>query len=592
MRLHDVAKYLRTVRRLKLNQIYWRSRYMVGKKFPPPPLPSPPADLAVSLAPAQLSQFPPVPLFHRPGPPGTEGVAMMERGEFRHLNLTRNINQDRPDWRLGDQTEHRLWINTLHYHYWLHDLAEAAAGAESSDPARGLMAHYLSDWLQRCGLDAPGSRQLAWNPYVIATRITWWIRALLVTQASAAALAPELKQAMLASMWRQAAYLHKHVEWDLRANHLLRDAVGLAWAGRFFSGDAARAWLATAARIAMDQVHEQVLPDGGHFERSPMYHLDVMEDVLSLALLLDDGPARAAMIEAWGKMAEFLRWVAHPDGGIALLNDSALNGAAAPAHMLSLAGAIGAAIAPGAAVAPGPPTGGRLFADTGLAVWRNGPWTLFFDVGPIGPDYQPGHAHADTLSLECSFSGARLFVDPGTYSYDNDSRRAYDRSTAAHNTVCVDNADSSEVWHIFRVGRRARPLEVAAQFADTAMSASASHDGYDHLPGRPRHARAVSMAADGVLTVSDTVTGGGGHDVSGGFLLAPGWKAGPAPSGWQLSSGQLRLRVSVQGPPGLKLDTVERPYHPEYGLELQTTRITWSIAAPLPVAVRVVISPE
>ena len=38
----------------------------------------------------------------------------------------------------------------------------------------------------------------------------------------------------------------------------------------------------------------------------------------------------------------------------------------------------------------------------------------------------------------------------------DDERRRYDRSTAAHNTVSIDGTDSSEVWQIFRVGRRAK----------------------------------------------------------------------------------------------------------------------------------------
>ena len=129
--------------------------------------------------------------------------------------------------------------------------------------------------------------------------------------------------------------------------------------------------------------------------------------------------------------------------------------------------------------------GGRHFAETGTAIWHGDPWSLFLDLGPVGPDAQPGHAHADTLTLETSFAGQRLFVDPGILAYDDDSRRAYDRGTEAHNTVCIDGTDSSEMWKIFRVGRRARPRDVAVEIKDHAMRAAGSHDGYDHLLGEP-----------------------------------------------------------------------------------------------------------
>src|SRR5262249_32387885 len=157
---------------------------------------------------------------------------------------------------------------------------------------------------------------------------------------------------------------------------------------RFFQEDRAAGWLKTATRLALDQAAEQVLPDGGHFERSPMYHLHVMEDILSLALLLEDEEARRRLRDTWTAMAKGLAWLRHPDGNLALFNDGGLQGAGRVEHMLKLGDCIGVN------VPVQPRRGGRYFPDTGLAVWHGEPWTVFFDVGAIGPDYQPGHAHA------------------------------------------------------------------------------------------------------------------------------------------------------------------------------------------------------
>jgi len=206
-------------------------------------------------------------------------------------------------------------------------------------------------------------------------------------------------------------------------------------------------------------------------------------------------------------------------------------------------------------------------------VARN-PWTVFFDVGPIGPDYQPGHAHADTLTLETSFSGRRLFVDPGTYAYD-DARRRYDRSTDAHNTVCIDARDTSEVWHIFRVGRRAYAHHVSVEFNADGFTAGAAHDGYASLPGGPKHARTVSITNQRELRITDRVDGRGTHSLSGGWLLAPGWSAEAAPGGWRVSRDGQGVSVNVKGPAETKLGLERRPYHPEYGLEIETVRLCW-----------------
>ncbi len=83
---------------------------------------------------------------------------------------------------------------------------------------------------------------------------------------------------------------------------------------------------------------------------------------------------------------------------------------------------------------------------------------MVIDCGAIGPDYQPGHAHCDTLSYELAIDGRRVIVDSGVHDYEPTQHRAYARSTPAHNTVVIDGQEQSEMWGVFRVARRARPL--------------------------------------------------------------------------------------------------------------------------------------
>ena len=85
---------------------------------------------------------------------------------------------------------------------------------------------------------------------------------------------------------------------------------------------------------------------------------------------------------------------------------------------------------------------------------------MLIDVAKIGPDYLPGHAHADTLSFELSLYGKRLLVNSGISRYGTSLIRQFERSTEAHNTVAIDNKNSSEVWSGFRVARRAYPLDL------------------------------------------------------------------------------------------------------------------------------------
>jgi uncharacterized heparinase superfamily protein len=579
----DLGVYFRTARHLRWTQLLWRTRYTWERS----------RTLRVDAShsawretrpPQVRDDFPDVPLFHHPNLDPAATLASLTQGVFHHLNQSRYLGHEQPDWRLGSLTEDRLWTVTLHYHAWAFDLARIIAGGGTvAGDAVACLTHYLSDWIDRCALNTPGTRQLAWNAYAIATRLGWWIRSYHLLRGSHVQAWDDFRPALLRSLWQQASYLCRHLEWDLRGNHLLRDAVGLAWAGRFFAEKAARHWLALATQLALEQTAEQVLADGGHFERSPAYHLHVMEDIITLHFLLEDPVARTCLREAWQRMAEYLTWLRHPDGGIALFNDGGPNATVAPHLMLQMASGFDTGIAT-------THQGGRYFPDSGMVVWHGEPWSVFFDVGSVGPDYQPGHAHADTLSIECSCRGRRLFVDPGTYSYDNDDRRCYDRSTAAHNTVAVDHQNSSEVWHIFRVGRRAYPLDVSVEITASRMNAVASHNGYDHLPGRPHHTRRLSVHRDGPFSITDRITGRGRHQLEGGFLLAPEWLATPIEGGWNLKNGSDTVRLIVLGPKGLVLTGEQRAYHPEFGAELETTRLIWRTDGYLPVEVTMVAS--
>ena len=104
---------------------------------------------------------------------------------------------------------------------------------------------------------------------------------------------------------------------------------------------------------------------------------------------------------------------------------------------------------------------------------------MFADTGAIGPDYQPGHAHADTLTYELYYKGRKVVTDVGTSEYRG-KRRAFERSTAAHNVVEVGGRNSSEVWSSHRVGARARIVERQVE----PGRIYAAHDGYGFKVGR------------------------------------------------------------------------------------------------------------
>ena len=91
-------------------------------------------------------------------------------------------------------------------------------------------------------------------------------------------------------------------------------------------------------------------------------------------------------------------------------------------------------------------------SDSGYISLQTDLGKMIIDVGNIGIDYNPGHAHADSLSFELSINSKRFFVNSGTSTYSRSKLRNFQRSTKAHNTIEVNHTNSSDVWDIFRVG--------------------------------------------------------------------------------------------------------------------------------------------
>ena len=258
-----------------------------------------------------------------------------------------------------------------------------------------------------------------WHPYVVSTRIANWV--------AAATLAPELRTAAVAaSLRRQLAYLARNVEDDILGNHVLRNAKALVLGGEALGDEAASR---LGRRLLARELPEQVLPDGGHYERSPSYHRLVLLDLLETA-------AFAPVDDEVGRMTSFAAASARPDGAPALFNDGGLDIAPElalgdPAHGLDVREATGY-----------------------VFVRRPGLW-LAFDCGPPAPVFLPAHAHADALSFQLWLDGAPVVVDPGTSTYEPGAVRAWERGTEAHSTVAV-GGDQFRVWGAFRSGRLPR----------------------------------------------------------------------------------------------------------------------------------------
>lgn len=445
---------------------------------------------------------------------------------FRFLSVERRV-ASAADWDRADRP--RLWLYNAHYF----DDMVADDAHRRRDWHRTLIARWVAE--------NPPGRGVGWEPYPTSLRIVNWVKWALAGN--------RLDPCARHSLAVQARWLRRRLEYHLLGNHLWANAKALVSVGAFFDSDEADAWREKGLALLRRELTEQILSDGGHFERSPMYHAIVLEDVLDLMQLSACWPGLfdAAEVEHWrktaGRMLRWLRVMTHPDGGIALFNDAALGIAPDLAALTAYALALGV------------PEDRESLADieplpeSGYVRLQAGPAVLIADVGEIGPDYLPGHAHADTLSFELSIGGRRVLVNGGTSTYDAGPERFRQRGTAAHNTVAVDGRNSSEVWGSFRVAQRARPLEVEWGRDGVSLWLSGGHDGYRHLPGRVIHRRRWTLRSDG-LDVADTLDGRP-RSARARFHFATGeclaWTAEAASGGFSPARWHPRFGESLPG---------------------------------------------
>lgn len=477
---------------------------------------------------------------------------------FQVLNRTRDV-RSATDW--DNPVESKLWRYNVHYF----DDLNARDAETRAEWHRGLIARWITE--------NPPARGTGWEPYPTSLRITNWIKWIL----RGFDLGSELQtRKVLDSLASQARWLEKRLEIHLLANHLWANAKALVFAGVFFEGGEGDRWLEKGLSILQREIGEQILGDGGHFERSPMYHSIVLEDVLDMINLGLTFPDRLPasflkrLRDISGPMLRWLRVMTHPDGRISFFNDSAFGVAPEYVDLAEYARKIGIE-------APAEPlTGVVALPESGYVRIENGPATVICDVAPIGPDYLPAHGHADTLAFELSVRGKRVLVNGGTGTYEPGEARSLQRSTRSHNTVMVDGTDSSEVWGAFRVGSRARPF--GANWLETreGLVVSASHDGYCRLPGKVIHSREWSLT-DHSLSVADRLQGRF-ESATAHFGLHPDVQATIEGEGAILSFGSAARGPSIEiRAAGAKVAAQSSDWHPEFGLDVERTVLAVAI---------------
>jgi len=377
---------------------------------------------------------------------------------FSFLNLKQTFIKESTDWSFRD---HRmLWTYNLNYFDWLHQQGMSRElGLET-------LKHYYATPAEK--------NPIILHPYPTSLRIINTAKFLSKWHIKEDWIFDELVSDL--------QFLNGRLEYHLLANHLLENAFALYIGGLITNQSGLTL---KGKKLLIRELKEQVLNDGMHYERSPMYHLIVLErllDALNFAISTKDDLREVLKVYAVKMTRLAMNW--QDLERIPMMQDSAYDIAMTVPAILEYSASL---------LGEDYPSKPNELRESGYRILKSGDLTLVMNVGSIAPSYQPGHAHADELNFELFFEGKPIIVDTGVSTYEKNDRRLLERSTSSHNCVVL-GSNSSDVWSGFRVGGRANvKIDV-----DNDQKLKAEHDGFGTITSRTFDSNVI-----GQMTITD-----------------------------------------------------------------------------------------
>ena len=399
---------------------------------------------------------------------------------FTFLNLEYKF--DRIDWNFPNFG--KLWTYNLNYFDFLNQ------ENISKEVGLGLIEDYIyNQAILRDGLE----------PYPISLRIINWIKFISKHQIQ--------DEKIDIVLFKQLTLLNRTLEYHLLGNHLLENAFALLFGSYYFRDERI---YKRAKNLLETELNEQILQDGAHFELSPMYHQIILTKVLDCIHLVQGNDWRNDSLKSVleskaSEMGSWLGRVTYSNGDTPKVSDSAFAITFSSEQIFNYAKNLKLK------------TQNLKLSDSGYRKWELYNMELFMDIGKIGPDYIPGHAHADTFNFELYYKGSPIIVDTGISTYEKNSKRHLERSTESHNTIRIDETDSSEVWGGFRVARRAKIIDLK----ESENTVEATHDGYKRLGAY--HSRSFNKS-NGLFIIEDRIESNKTHQIESFLHFHPNCK--------------------------------------------------------------------
>jgi uncharacterized heparinase superfamily protein len=359
---------------------------------------------------------------------------------------------------------------------WLRDLAATGARAPATAVAEGLAARWL---------DAHGARvgEATWQPDVCATRLLMWTAHAPLLLSSTDLV---FRSAVLNALARMARHLDRAADKVPAGAQRIQAWCGVVAAGLLLPGGDTRRGFGEAGLVRA--LATGLSEDGGLVSRSPAELLEVLATMAMLRAVHDARRADMAtpIAEAMARMVPPLLGAAMGDGALSSWQGGAAVPAARVQAVLAACGLVGRPL--------------RQARDWGYQRLAHGTAVVVMDAAPPPMVALADGGCASTLAFELSDGAERVVVNcggAGLAAARGQAALAQGlRTTAAHSTLVVADANSTAVHGDGTLGRGVAEVELSRQESDAGSRIEARHDGYARRLGFA-HRRQLVLTADG-----------------------------------------------------------------------------------------------
>jgi len=410
------------------------------------------------------------------------------------------------DWTISDPNDNE-WHYQFHRMYWITNLGKVYANTGNEVYA----AEWVSELLDWINDNLPG------YPRTLDTgiRLRNWVESYqyFVSEYQSTSVNANYNTEILKSLLAQCRFLRdnwrSNGNWGASETRGLGSVVTMFPEFKFTPDDTWEWWRDLVISRLQHHLTNDFSSDGVQNETSPSYHCIEYRDLFLAEQLMDINGIEISddLISLFVKPLEFIMHIHKPDGYLPQLSDTDrknyLSYLKDGAELFNRDDMLYAATKGNEGVSPTSTLGA--FPDGGYFVMRS-------DWGENQPDYKnsnylvfdtgsnkPWHAHYDILNFEAYAGGYLMIRDAGRYKYTAGIWRDYFKSTAAHNTIVIDNKNQKENISGLTDYWNALPGFIFVE---------GSHNAYTGLTVK----RSIFFAQPDYWIISDKITGSGTHD--------------------------------------------------------------------------------